>query len=161
MGGTDDLTNLKELTIKQHAAAHKKLYKEHGKWQDCVAYRMLEGQITNYEAKQQVRRLANLGNTNSVGRINPEWHNKILSSTMKENRKNIKTMGHFEKHTTKTKENISEKLKGNTNKIGKTGEQKNKFKGERTWLNGENNPAKRPDVREKLRQAALKRYASK
>ena len=62
-------------------------------------------------------------------------------------------------HTETTKEKISESLMGNKNKIGKkTGKQKNKFTGERTWLIGKNNPATRPDVREKLRQAALNRY---
>ena len=34
MGGTDDPSNLIELTVRQHALAHKKLYEKHGKWQD-------------------------------------------------------------------------------------------------------------------------------
>ena len=34
MGGSDDPSNLlKELTIKQHAEAHHKLYEEYGRWQ--------------------------------------------------------------------------------------------------------------------------------
>ena len=159
MGGSDDPKNLKELTVKQHARAHKKLFKQHGKWEDKIAYEMLSGQITNYEAKQEVRRLANLGNKNSVGRINPKWHNLILSKTMKESRSKHKTMGHFEEHTEKTKKKIAKKLKGNSNKLGKTGKQKNKFEGKRTWLMGENNVSKRPEVRAKLRQAALNRYS--
>ena len=34
MGGTDDPSNLIKLTVEDHAAAHKKLYEEHGKLQD-------------------------------------------------------------------------------------------------------------------------------
>ena len=158
MGGSDDPKNLKELTVKQHARAHKKLFKQHGKWEDKIAYEMLSGQITNYQAKQEVRRLANLGNKNSVGRINPKWHNLILSKTMKESRSKHKTMGHFKSHTEESKKKISKTLKGNQNGAGPSGTQKNPYKGKRTWLMGENNVSKRPEVREKLKQAALRRY---
>ena len=41
MGGTDDLCNLIELTPLEHADAHKKLYEEHGRWQDYVAWQGL------------------------------------------------------------------------------------------------------------------------
>ena len=53
-GGTDDPSNIVELTIRQHALAHKKLYKEHGRWQDKVAWLSLSKQITG----DQARRLA-------------------------------------------------------------------------------------------------------
>ena len=158
MGGSDDPSNLKELTVKQHARAHKKLFKQHGKWEDKIAYEMLSGQITNYEAKQEVRRLANLGNKNSVGRINPKWHNLILSKTMKESRSKHKTMGHFKLHTEEAIKKISKGLEGNQNGAGPSGTQKNPYKGEYTWMKGKNNPACRPEVRAKLRAAALNRY---
>tara|TARA_B110000285_G_C14732550_1_gene427106 strand:- start:41 stop:520 length:480 start_codon:yes stop_codon:yes gene_type:complete len=158
MGGTNDPKNLKELTVKQHAAAHKKLYKKHGKWEDRIAWQMLSGQITNYEAKQQVRRLANLGNTNFAGHT----HTKEVRRKISEYQKMAKLGNQYrlgKTFTTKSREKISESLKGNSNKLGKTGAQKKKFEGKRTWLIGDNNPAKRPEVREKLRQAALKRYS--
>ena len=88
-----------------------------------------------------------------------EQTKKTLGILMSKTRKKYNTMGHFDKHTTKTREKISESLKGNKNKLGKKGPQKNKFEGKRKWLIGKNNPAKRPEVREKLRQAALRRYA--
>jgi hypothetical protein len=50
MGGTDDPSNLVELTIEEHAEAYRKLYEQHGKWQDKIAWQMLSGQITNSEA---------------------------------------------------------------------------------------------------------------
>ena len=56
MGGSDDPSNLVELTIEQHAAAHLALYEQHGRWQDKVAYDMLSGQITVAEAIKETQR---------------------------------------------------------------------------------------------------------
>lgn len=50
MGGGDEPENLIELTVEEHAQAHLDLYREHGKIQDLIAYRMLSGQITAAEA---------------------------------------------------------------------------------------------------------------
>jgi len=46
MGGSDDPSNLVELTIEEHAEAHRKLYEEHGRWQDKKAWLFLSGQAT-------------------------------------------------------------------------------------------------------------------
>ncbi len=54
MGGSDDPSNLIELTIEEHAAAHLALYEEHGRWQDKLAWQGLSGQI----GKEEVIRLA-------------------------------------------------------------------------------------------------------
>jgi hypothetical protein len=43
MGGTDDPTNLVELSVEEHAMAHYKLYEQHGKKEDLCAYYMLSG----------------------------------------------------------------------------------------------------------------------
>ena len=43
MGGTDEPDNLVELTIEEHAEAHKKLYEEYGHWQDLLAWKGLSG----------------------------------------------------------------------------------------------------------------------
>jgi hypothetical protein len=50
MGGTDDSSNLIELTIEDHAEAHRILYEQHGKWQDELAWKTLSGQVTQSEA---------------------------------------------------------------------------------------------------------------
>lgn len=50
MGGKDNSENLIELTVKEHADAHRKLYEEHGHWQDYCAWQSLSGQMTNDEA---------------------------------------------------------------------------------------------------------------
>lgn len=49
-GGTNDPSNLIELTVEEHAAAHLKLYEEHGSKFDWIAYLVLSKQIGYEEA---------------------------------------------------------------------------------------------------------------
>lgn len=49
MGGTNDLSNLVELTVEEHAAAHKALYEQHGLLQDKLAWLGLTGLISAAE----------------------------------------------------------------------------------------------------------------
>lgn len=58
MGGKDNSENLVELTIEEHADAHRKLYEEHGHWQDYCAWQSLSGQITNDEAIRYAQSMA-------------------------------------------------------------------------------------------------------
>ena len=50
MGGTDNPSNLIELTVEEHAEAHRKLYEEHGFQADFMAWKMLLGQMGKDEA---------------------------------------------------------------------------------------------------------------
>lgn len=50
LGGTDDPSNLIELTVEEHAEAHRLLYEQHGNWQDYCAWQALSGQIGQDEA---------------------------------------------------------------------------------------------------------------
>jgi hypothetical protein len=43
LGGTDEPSNLIELTIEEHAEAHKKLFEEHGLLEDKLAWLGLSG----------------------------------------------------------------------------------------------------------------------
>lgn len=61
MGGTDDPSNLVELTVEEHAEAHRLLYEQHGNWQDRIAWLSLSGQIGKDEAIQEARGAANRG----------------------------------------------------------------------------------------------------
>lgn len=54
MGGTDDPSNLVELTIEEHAEAHRLLYEQHGHWQDKVAWQGLLGLIPNQLILQEM-----------------------------------------------------------------------------------------------------------
>lgn len=51
MGGTDDPSNLIELTVEEHAEAHKALWEEHGSEYDKIAWLSLTKQIDNAEAR--------------------------------------------------------------------------------------------------------------
>ena len=161
IGGTDDPSNLVELTVEEHAEAHRILFETYGRWQDEVAWKTLSGQITSYEAVQQIRRLANLGNKNFEGKTHSEEARTKISEAQKVNMiGNQRALGHTK--TEECKQNISKALIGH-NKTNYGGyklsdETKKKMSESRK---GDNNPAKRADVREKLRQAALRREAKK
>jgi hypothetical protein len=61
MGGTDDPSNLIELTTEEHAEAHRLLWEEHGSIYDKIAWRCLSGQISNEEANIEATKAANTG----------------------------------------------------------------------------------------------------
>jgi hypothetical protein len=54
MGGTDDPSNLVELTIEEHAEAHRLLYEQYGNWQDKVAWQGLLGLIGHEEIMREM-----------------------------------------------------------------------------------------------------------
>lgn len=56
MGGSDDPSNLIKLTVEEHAEAHRKLYEEHGRWQDHVAWKGLAGLISRPEIMSIIHR---------------------------------------------------------------------------------------------------------
>jgi len=43
LGGTDEPENVVELTIEEHAEAHRQLYEQHGRWEDYLAWQGLSG----------------------------------------------------------------------------------------------------------------------
>jgi TPP-dependent indolepyruvate ferredoxin oxidoreductase alpha subunit len=59
VGGTDDESNLVLLTVEEHAEAHKKLWEQHGRWQDKIAWQTLSGQIDIQEAREQMLKYDN------------------------------------------------------------------------------------------------------
>jgi hypothetical protein len=58
MGGTDDSSNIVELTVEEHAEAHRKLYEQHGRWEDNLAYKALSGAIGKEEITLERQREA-------------------------------------------------------------------------------------------------------
>lgn len=60
-GGTDHPDNLVELTVSEHAEAHRILYETQGRWQDKIAWKTLSGQIGLDDAIQEARGAANKG----------------------------------------------------------------------------------------------------
>ena len=55
-GGTDDPENLIELSIMEHAEAHRKLWLEHGRWQDKLAWQGLCGLIDKEDICREISR---------------------------------------------------------------------------------------------------------
>ena len=80
-GGGDEPTNIVELTIPEHAEAHKKIYEEHGRWQDEVAWRALSKQISCAEAIKEAQIKGNLGSKRRVGYITPEETKRKISES--------------------------------------------------------------------------------
>jgi len=49
MGGTNNPSNLIELSVEGHADAHRILFEQHGRWQDYAAWQGLTGRMTKEE----------------------------------------------------------------------------------------------------------------
>ena len=82
VGGTDDSTNLVELTIEEHAEAHKILYEEHGRWQDRLAWKGLAGLIGSDEITEEYYKFYRGENHHMFGVKRPE-HAKLMSEKFK------------------------------------------------------------------------------
>jgi hypothetical protein len=68
-GGTDDPSNIVELSIEEHADAHRKLYEEDGNEFDKIAWNVLSGQMEFTEASHRaIREGASRGGKNSPTR---------------------------------------------------------------------------------------------
>lgn len=61
MGGSDDPSNLVELSVEEHAEAHRKLWEEHGKIEDFYAWQGLSGIIPKAELIKQLISALNTG----------------------------------------------------------------------------------------------------
>lgn len=91
MGGTDDPSNLIELTVEQHAEEHKILFEKYGCWQDEVAWKGLAGIIGKEEIIRRIQseagkeRMRRLGNpltgikTKTNFSINDEFRKQVSS----------------------------------------------------------------------------------
>jgi hypothetical protein len=64
MGGSDNPSNLIELSVEEHSQAHLKLYKEFGKKEDLCAYYMLSGKSQDPEFKKMVCSLGGVASHN-------------------------------------------------------------------------------------------------
>lgn len=117
IGGTDDPSNLIELTIEEHAEAHKKLYEQYGRWQDKVAWQGLANLIGKDELLAEV--CSNKGERNpNFGKPMPEETKQKISKKLQghlvsnETRKLWKEQRSGKKHTEETKKKISNAQKG-------------------------------------------------
>lgn len=95
LGGSDDPSNLIELTIEDHAIAHRHLWKMYGRWQDKIAWLGLSGHIDKEEIIRLKASEANKGrtrtdlskfnNTRKGGTLSKEHRQKISKATKGKN----------------------------------------------------------------------------
>ena len=111
MGGTDDPSNLIELTVEEHAEAHRILYEQYGNWEDDCAYKALSGRICQEEILR-MKQGANRGKS-----LSQEWKDKISEgkkgTTMSEETKHKISEAHKgKKKSAEHLENWSKSRKG-------------------------------------------------
>lgn len=109
MGGTDDPSNIAYLTPEEHADAHKKLYEEHGKLEDFLAWRGLSGRINDEESIRVRCALGGKkGGKKLLGKPKTEEHKRNVSLGLK-----------GKKQTPEHVKNVSEALKGGKSRFSK------------------------------------------
>ena len=62
MGGTNDPSNIIEVTVEEHAELHRRLYEAFGHWQDRLAWQGLSGRIGKEEIIREKARQGALDN---------------------------------------------------------------------------------------------------
>lgn len=82
-GGTDNPDNLVELTVEEHAEAHRKRYEEQGCWQDYIAWQGLIGRMKSEEICRVAVSMAQKGNKNRLGKTFSEESRKKISESLK------------------------------------------------------------------------------
>jgi hypothetical protein len=117
MGGTDEPSNLIELTVEEHAEAHRILFEKHGRKEDELAWKGLSGIIGK---KELIYELSKLGGKNArklkgeehpfFGKKRPE-HSKKLKG-----KKVTRTVEHQKKLNNRFTENY---IKNVTNSIAR------------------------------------------
>ena len=106
MGGTNDPDNLIELSVEEHAAAHRTLYEQYGKNEDLLAWQGLTASIGQEDLLMEKARIGGKNNT----KPKTEEHKRKLSVANKGKR-----VGGVTQHTAATKQRISETMKGHSN----------------------------------------------
>ncbi len=161
MGGTDDSSNLIELSVEEHANAHKQLYETYGLKEDYIAWKALSGQISFSEATILAIKLANTGKKRSdefkkqrseqYKSINNPFYGKTHSEEFKQKQR-LNRLG--KKHSDETKLKYKNRDNNNNPFYGKTHSEEFKQKQRLNRLGKKDSP----ETKEKKRQAQLKRY---
>jgi hypothetical protein len=73
MGGSDDPSNLIELTVEEHSQVHLKLYEQYGKKEDLCACYMLSGKSQDPEFKKMVCSLGGKAITKKRKESGEKW----------------------------------------------------------------------------------------
>jgi len=85
MGGTDDPSNLAELTVEDHAEAHFELWKLHGRKEDLLAYKGLKKLISKQDILKELCSHKGINNPmyGKLGKNNPNYGKKRKEESKK------------------------------------------------------------------------------
>ena len=160
MGGSDDPSNLIELTVEEHADAHRKLWEQYSNIKDYCAWKGLSGQI----GKEEIVRLL----MDPTGRVHTEETKQKISKSQlgkpkhtEESKENLKQFRMGTKQSEETKRKISEAGLGNKRCLGykHTEETKEKvsksLEGNKRWSS---NPNVSEEERKKRSEASKERW---
>ena len=160
MGGSDDPSNLIELTVEEHADAHRKLWEQYSNIKDYCAWKGLEGTI----GKEEIVRLL----MDPTGRVHTEETKQKISKSQlgkpkhtEESKENLKQFRTGTKQSEETKRKISEAGLGNTRCLGykHTEETKSKvsksLEGNKRWSS---NPNVSEEERKKRSEASKEKW---
>jgi hypothetical protein len=94
MGGTDDPSNLVELTVEAHSEAHRKLFEEYGKVEDYVAWKALAGIIGQEEVQLELRKLGRKRADEALAeKYGAEWRSVLSAMGAVKGGKRAKELG--------------------------------------------------------------------
>lgn len=131
MGGSDDPSNLVEVTIEEHAELHKQLWEKFGNWEDELAWKGLSKMIDKQDIISEVIR-----NTHKGKKILKETKQKMSEASPWKGKKRKSETGQKISDALKgrllseeTKSKLSDALSGKNNPMfGKTHSEKAKHK---------------------------------
>ena len=101
MGGSNDPSNLIELSVEEHAIAHKNLYESYGKEEDRLAWLALSKQISKLELLAEIRKSDEYKRKHRAAITTEEYRKKMSESL---SGKNHPMYG--KKHSKEAKEKI-------------------------------------------------------
>jgi hypothetical protein len=105
MGGTDDPSNLIELSVEEHAEAHRLLFEKYGRKEDWLAWQGLAGTIGKEEL---IHQKMILGGRNSWDKLTPEQRKIKLENFNKLKIGNKHALGKTWKLSEQSKKNVAE-----------------------------------------------------
>ena len=150
MGGSDDPSNLIELTVEEHAEAHRKLWEQYGNIKDYCAWKGLEGTI----GKEEIVRLL----MDPTGRVHTEETKQKISQSHKgklkhteESKEKLRQFRTGMKLSEEHKAKISKGLERNTNMVGRKLSEDTKKKISEAGK-GNKNASKNPNISEEERK---------
>jgi hypothetical protein len=165
-GGTDELSNLIELTIPEHAEAHRLLWRQYGRLQDKVAWLGLANTTEEFfAAKVELCRQLNTGSIvppERRAKISVALKNKPKSTEHKQKLREA-ALGKKASEETKLKQRLSHM--GNKNSLGHIQTEEHKRKNALAQRGNHHALGKHhtlsPEIRQRMSEAAKKREAAK